>query len=202
MKPILSILICTLTARRTQREELERHLTAQVQRLKAEKLVEIIHYEDEGQLATGAKRNALLDQAQGLYVVFIDDDDWVADSYVGEILFGRMEYLNEHGGENNPDCISIDGWMTTDGRDRKEWRQSIKYDYVAVMENGKEVYLRHPNHITPILREHALKARFPEISNHEDYQYAVAVRPHLKTEARVPKPLYHYRYARSNKTYH
>lgn len=201
MKPILSILICTLTARRTQREELERHLTAQVQRIKAEKLVEIIHYEDEGQLATGAKRNALLDQAEGLYVVFIDDDDWVVDSYVAEILQAHYDFA--HDWENLvPDCISIDGWMTTDGRDRKEWRQSIEYDYVAVMENGKEVYLRHPNHITPILREHALKARFPEISNHEDYQYAVAVRPFLKTEARVPKPLYHYRYARSNKTYH
>ena len=39
-----------------------------------------------GGLSTGAKRNDLLNQAKGRYVVFIDADDLIAENYVEEIL--------------------------------------------------------------------------------------------------------------------
>lgn len=183
----LSILICTLESRRSTFEALEAHLLGQCRN----RPVEVLHERDSGQISTGAKRNKLLERAAGDYVVFVDDDDWVTDDYTSSILRAI----------DGSDAISIDGWMTTDGADERSWRISIHYPWAAVNENGREVYLRYPNHITPVRREHALAAGFPDKSNFEDKAYADALRPLLKSEVRVGKKLYHYRYSTKNKSY-
>lgn len=48
--------------------------------------VELIALMDNRRRTVGAKRNALLDMAQGEYVSFIDDDDMVAENYVDKLV--------------------------------------------------------------------------------------------------------------------
>lgn len=142
---------------------------------------------NDGPECTGHKRNQLLQQAQGVYTVFIDDDDEVSLSYIPEILKAAAQGC---------DAIAIQGYMTTNGTKHISWRISKDYPYVAVFEDGKEVYLRFNNHISPIKREIAVQFKFPEISNGEDYAWAKAIHDSgiIKTEAKTEGEIYHYKF--------
>lgn len=75
-----------------------------------------------------AARNWALDQAKGEYILFIDSDDWIADTLVEytvktaiiqEADIVMYSYLRIHTGEEQPDVmphapISFDDMMTTD----------------------------------------------------------------------------------------
>jgi glycosyltransferase involved in cell wall biosynthesis len=153
-------------------------------------LVEVVWVADDKKISTGAKRNYLLKQAQGEYVVFIDDDDWVPEYYVKEILLAAR---------SGADCLAINGTMTTDGEQEVKWRISKDYNNEEVKEGGEIVLLRKTNHITAVKRELALAAGFPDKSNAEDKHYSDRLK--LKTEFTVSKPMYHYRFSTKNKQY-
>jgi glycosyltransferase involved in cell wall biosynthesis len=148
----------------------------------------LLQYTDEMEILTdngmdcniGAKRNRMLQSAKGEYVVFVDDDDLVTPDYVSKIFSGM-----------GADCIGISGIMTVDGRDMKQWHISKQYGSWRE-ENG--VYLRTPNHISPVRREIALRVGFPEIEHGEDYAYSMGILPLLKTENIVKGNIYHYKY--------
>jgi glycosyltransferase involved in cell wall biosynthesis len=178
----LSILIPTMPKRSGLLKRLLAHLAPQ-----RTSEVEILTYSDDGRVTTGRKRNDLMKQAQGEYIVYLDDDDMVADTYIPDIL---------NAAKSKPDCITFRGWMETDGANRKEFRLSINYPYTAVWENGNEVYLRYPNHITPIKRSIALQVPFPNVTMGEDYAWATEIhkRKLLTTEVHINKPLYFYLY--------
>jgi glycosyltransferase involved in cell wall biosynthesis len=145
--------------------------------------VEIWH-DDSIDITTGKKRNILLQKSEGKYVVFIDDDDLVSDRYV-ELI---MDCLNTN---KEVDCVGINGVISFDGKDEKKW--FISKDYGKWFEN-QQGYYRTPNHITPIKRNIAINVMFPEVTHGEDYVYSMGVLPHLKTEAIIDCPLYHYRF--------
>jgi glycosyltransferase involved in cell wall biosynthesis len=69
-------------------------------------------------LTTGAKRNALLEMSRGKFIVFVDDDDDVSDDYVEKIFFTILKHPYI-------DCIGIEGIITTDGEQQKDWIISI-----------------------------------------------------------------------------
>jgi glycosyltransferase involved in cell wall biosynthesis len=179
---ILSILIPTLNKRRgllaVLMKELNRQRTDEV---------EILTYADDGAVTTGRKRNDLIKQAQGQYVVFIDDDDMVAPTYIADIL---------QAAKKQPDCITFRGWMETDRQCRTEFRLSINYPYATGIHNGEQIYFRYPNHITPIRRTIALNVLFPNVTIGEDYMWATAIHKAglLKTEVHIKKQLYFYQY--------
>ncbi len=50
--------------------------------------VEILWFADDGTLTSGTKRNHLTREAQGEYVAFVDDDDFVSTCYIEELLKG------------------------------------------------------------------------------------------------------------------
>lgn len=149
--------------------------------------VEILTDIDNGEVTTGKKRNNLIKRAKGEYVVFVDDDDELSPEYIPEILKAAQQ---------KPDCIVFSGWMTTDGVNRKDFHLSIHHPYTAVTRNGKEEYLRYPNHITPIKREIALQVDFPNKKIGEDYAWATQIHESklLKTEVKIHKYLYHYKF--------
>lgn len=134
----------------------------------------------------GIKRNALLKRAKGEYVVFIDDDDEVSPDYINLILIAI---------KFNPDCIGINGSITTNGLNSMKWYISMFYKRWFT---NKGIYYRTPNHISPVKRELALQAMFPEISHAEDYEYSMRLLPLLKTEYIISEPIYTYKYI-SNK---
>jgi len=149
--------------------------------------VEVLTDIDNGELTTGKKRNNLIQRAKGQYVVFVDDDDEVSATYVADII---------QAASTNPDCIVFSGWMTTNGICRRDFHLSIHHPYTAVTRNGKEEYLRYPNHITPILRSIVASVPFPNQTIGEDYIWATAIHDKglLKKEVRIHKFLYHYKY--------
>lgn len=189
---ILSILIPTMASRKPFLEELMADLRKQIDSLPKEHgEVEIIIDQSEPPITTGHKRNNLLEMAKGKYVWFIDDDD---------ILFpGGLRRVVE-GMQFGVDVIGIDGVMTTNGTNLRGWEIRLGHPYSAITKHGKEYYLRFPNHITPILREHAIKVKFEDLTIFEDYKYATALKNLgcLQTQYIVDHPVYHYRH-RTNK---
>jgi glycosyltransferase involved in cell wall biosynthesis len=171
----LSILIATMPSRRLQLAGLIQLLGRQY----TGNEVEIIT-DPSMQYNIGAKRNKLLQRAIGEYIVFIDDDDLVSPKYISSIL-------NAMGS----DCIGVSGTITTNGRNERQWH--ISKDYGKWYERNS-IYYRTPNHISPVRRELALQAGFPEIAYGEDYEYSIRLLPLLKTENIIKGNLYFYRW--------
>jgi hypothetical protein len=187
---ILSIVICSLPSRIQKLHELISILNPQLEA--AGGLVGFYVLMDNKQMTTGEKRNWLLRIAKSKYVVFIDDDDWVPDYYISEMLKACG---------SDADCIAINGWMTTDGDRKICWRLSKDNENKTIHENGEPVYLRKTNHITAVKLEYALMAGFPEKSNAEDKAYSEALNQFLKTEVKIDLDMYHYKYSSHNKEY-
>lgn len=173
----LSILIATMPVRRLRFVALTGMLKNQCLGLP----VEIIS--DSSMLYNiGTKRNNLLKSAKGEYITFVDDDDLISPAYVEKILAAC---------EKGADCIGISGCITFNGGNLKKWHISKEYGRWYEKDN---VYYRTPNHISPVRRELALKAGFPEIAFGEDAEYSKRLLPMLKTETIIEGNLYHYKY--------
>lgn len=181
----LSILIPTLPDRVHFLNELTCNLNIQIS--KCDEEVEIITDWRGRGITTGEKRNALLARSTGQYVWFVDDDDEILPDALKNILNASKKY---------PDVIGINGFMTTDGKDRVDWEIRLGHPYGVTIKDGKDYYLRHPNHITPMKRIYASSIKFPHITMSEDYQWAIALKESglLKTQEIIEEPIYHYRF--------
>lgn len=144
--------------------------------------VEIIVDGRDETVTTGVKRNSLLERATKKYVWFIDDDDMILPGAIAAI-FKAMK--------SDPDCMAINGIMTTDGNEGEPffiYRDCPEYKTV----DG--IYHRFTNHITPIRAEIAKQIKFENLTYHDDYKWAVALKESglLKTEMEIVTPIYHY----------
>lgn len=183
MNEILSILIPTLRSRADKYNAINEKLLNQLHQLK--KYAGAIYtITDDGEQAIGHKRNELLKMAKGKFIVFVDDDDDISDDYV-ELIVKAIE--------ENPDidCIGIQGTITFDGKNERQWY--ISKDYGRWYEENN-VYYRTPNHISPVKRELALQIMFPEINFGEDSDYSHRLLPLLKSEVKIEKNIYLYKY--------
>lgn len=190
-EPVLSILICTLPDRSAMLGVLLLELQRQI-REEAPDVVEIL-FERHPTDNTGMKRNRLLEEAIGKYIIFVDDDDWIAPTYISEILSAA---------NNDTDCISINGIYTEDGANPVMWRMGKDYPNETADESGVPVFIRAFNHIGAAKRGLALMARFPDNTGHgEDKQYSENIKPWLKTETRIENPIYFYRFKNGYKEY-
>lgn len=192
---ILSILIPTVPERKNLLNELIKEINFQINSEGLNKEIEIcINDIPKGQITTGEKRNILLSWAVGEYVWFIDDDDWIYPGAI-KIIYEALK--------NKPDCLAINGIISFDGNNSKKWYIAINNPYCADWSTGTEIYLRYPNHITPMKREYAVIVGFPSQSNFEDKAFADRLKELnlLKTEIKIDQPIYHYRYSSQNKLY-
>lgn len=190
MQPVLSILICSLYKRAGMLAELLRTLYEQIEALGAEDKVEVLVEADNGEESTGAKRNTLMEQATGIYAVYVDDDDEVSPWYVEEILKAA---------ELDCDAMAINGIITTDSVDEKQWFISKDNQYKASFDaNGKEYYERYQNHISPIKRSISAQFKFLDIFFGEDFEWSTRIKNSglIRTEVKIEKPLYHYKFVR------
>jgi hypothetical protein len=176
----LSILICTMPERGEMFRALHSKVSQQIEKIKTNE-VEIISNDQMG-ITTGQKRNILISQSIGDFIVFIDDDDDVYEYYVEEIL----KTINEN---PNADCIGINGVISFNGQNHQKW--FISKNFNSWYENAG-VYYRTPNHISPIKKTIAQHIGFPNTHHGEDFAYSMGVLPHLHSEATIQKPLYHY----------
>jgi hypothetical protein len=177
--PLLSILIPTVPSRAAMLEGLLSELRRQIA---GRDEIEIRTYLDDGSVKVGAKRNRLVDEARGRYVTFVDDDDMVVPEYVDELLTAAAQ---------GADCITFDGEMTTDG----QWPKLFRFKLGLQDRTLPWGYERRPNHICAIRRDLAQKVRFPEVNFGEDSSWAGKLQALLRSEARIDKVLYHYRFS-------
>lgn len=179
---LLSILICSTTARRASFNRLVGHLRAQMRAWPRQ--VELVVDIDDGEKTIGQKRNGLLERAVGTYVAFVDDDDWVSHDYVDRIVTALID--------NEADCVSLEGIITTDGENPERFTHSIEHDH---WYSASGVHFRSINHLNAVRRSIALKVGFPSKNFGEDHDYSRALRPFLKSEANTGNsPLYYYWY--------
>lgn len=182
MEPLLSILICSLTARDASLQRLLGILTPQCDG----QPVEIVIEKDEGQLSIGQKRQRLLECAKGKYVAFVDDDDAVSNDYVDDITWAlRCCPTATH--------CSLRGYLLQEGHKRRVFEHSNRHTAWS-FTNG--VFLRPPNHVNAIRRDLALQAGFEAKSWGEDRSYSEKlVELDLMThEAWIEPILYYYYY--------
>lgn len=189
---ILSILICSLEDRKQQLSVLLEAIRGQITVCAAGEIVEVIAHVDERQITTGAKRNGLLQLATGKYSVFVDDDDELSPHYVEEILEAAKQ---------DADCITFNGYMTTNGAQRVPFNIALNNPYKQDFVNMHAIYLRFPNHICPIKHDIAIQVPFEDRTFGEDYAWANEIRNRglLKTEVKINKDLYHYRFMTNKK---
>ena len=175
----LSILICTVHSRTTT------YLPKILDKLlpQATKDVEVIWLGDNKRRSVGKKRNDLLRLAQGEYVVFVDDDDMVTDDYVVTLLMGTA---------SKADVINFQVMCSVNGGEYKPVYYNAEY---RMNKNFSDRYERLPNHIMCIKRDLAIKAGFPEKNMGEDDDFAKNLRPLLKTQSFIDKPLYYYTFS-------
>lgn len=148
----------------------------------------------------GKKRNDLLQAATGDYVCFFDDDDTPTEHYIPTLREGI---------KSNPDCISLRGIMTTNGKNPEIFEHSIKHKEYATnpdaalnspswveMMGGKIKYIRYPNHLNLIRSSIAKQFKFREINHGEDTDWATQIFNSglLKTEYYHSNIIYNYLY--------
>ncbi len=179
-----SILICTLQARETAFQQLFKKLENQIKQANLQDKVEIIYFSDNRENSIGYKRNKLLQKSQGKYTCFIDDDDNINENYI-QIIYEKLQ--------ENPDCVSLKGIITFDGKNPCPFTHSLTYDHWFKDNNG---YYRPPNHLNPIKRDIAIQFIFPETNWHEDrhWSHALVRSGLLKKEVTIEEPLYFYNY--------
>ncbi len=184
--PILwSILICTIEEREESYEKLCTKLKNQIDKLGLKDHIEILSCKDKkNEHSIGHKRNKLIEESNGKYVQFIDDDDDIHDNFIQMI----HEKLQQH-----PDCVSLTGIITTNGTNAKTFIHSLAYNKYFEHNN---TYFRPPNHLNPIKRSVAVQFNFPEKNFGEDTDWAMAIARSglLKTEEVINTPYYFYLY--------
>lgn len=193
----LSILICTVPARRELVERLLRDLWGQVLSRhlriyqRSPRMFEIL-VDDRVEPTVGEKRQSLLEKAHGHYTAFIDDDDGVAHDYI-ERLYKVLVDLTA---PLTADCTSLVGVITENGGRPATFKHSIKYDGWYTKDG---VHYRTPNHLNAIRRDLALQVGFLPKNVGEDHDFSQRLRPLIKNEVSTgDKPLYYYWYNATN----
>ena len=179
-----SILICTLESRKELFDKLHSHLLKQINDNNF-KDVEILYFSDNKDYPVGIKRNTLIDQANGDYVSFIDDDDEVSDNYV-KLIHDAIQ-------DREVDCVGIKGLLVSEILGTKEFIHSLKY--TSYFEDWN-YYYRPPNHLNPIKKEKIQDIRFPYTNCGEDTNWAMQVCGSgvLKEETFINEILYYYNF--------
>lgn len=186
MTPLLSILIPTLPERYELFQQLISELREQINTAEQEYgkgCVELIYFGDNCQRTIGKKRNELRKLAQGKYIVMIDDDDMIYPDYVEQIM---QAIINNKG----VDCICFNVWITHNGGKGKRVCYSKDYDNETI----GHTYHRRPNHLMVVKRTVSNKVKFEDVKRGEDTRYSNELVKHIKTEVRIDKVLYHYKF--------
>lgn len=157
--------------------------------------MQVVSLKDNRKLSIGEKRNKLLEMATGLYTVFIDDDDWIAPTYIKSVLDAL---------ERRPDVVGIIGQLTiiTNGKPNPQ-----KQFFYHTLDNrnyrkSNRGFERPPNHLNPMRRDVAATFSFEKKNWQEDKDWAMEIcrEQILKTEVFIPHVIYFYDYV-PNKNY-
>lgn len=178
----LSLLIPTLPDRKHLLERLVYNLEWQIENCSNPNEVEILPFEDNGELSTGIKSNILMMRATGEAVARVDDDDMINDCYVQKgIDFAK----------SGKDCASLIGLYFLNGVYDRPFLHSIKY---KEWSQDEKYYYRTINHLNFVRRDLVKDILYPDKTVGEDHSWSKKIRESgvLKTEFQVKETLYLY----------
>lgn len=181
--PKLSIMILTQPSRATFLARLLARLRPQIADY-PDVAIDIRIF-DRG-LSLGANREAMRQAARGRYLVFIDDDDLIAEDYIAKI-YPLLDGVDQ---------IGFQVQCYIDGQPLSKTYHSLKYPCWTSDKNG---HYRDISHINPMRRELALKVPM-EGGTGEDSRWSDAMRELkiVKTEHYIDLIMYFY-YFRNSK---
>lgn len=179
MQPKWSILIATVGERADRFQRLLDALMPQVR--KHQGRIEVVAYWNNFERPLGEIRQALVEDAKGEYISFIDDDDMVPEYYCDKVM----------------DALKLDvdyvGWqmqLFNNGERAKPTYHSLSYPTWSEDELG---YYRNISHLNPIKKSLALKESFivqPGLP--EDFSWAHRMTEHVCTESYINQEMYFY----------
>ena len=115
----LSILILSTHTRRNTFLPISLNMVyGQLEKSKYKENVEILYLVDNKIMTVGEKRNKLKSIASGEYIVFVDDDDRIADTYIDDIVEATL---------SSPDVISFNFELCKNNTKKHLVLFSIKY---------------------------------------------------------------------------
>jgi len=176
----LSILICSVEndERQESLNKLIHELNNQICSNYADNIVEILVEKDNGTMSVGTKRNVLIDKANGEYICFIDDDDFIAENYLNLILQNLTKDIL---------IIRID--HIVNGVKYKEIQPSL---YIDNIETNEVIFRTNHLHLCPHLKIKASWVKFQEISFAEDLDYSQRLIQHINNYDTITEAIYIY----------
>ena len=177
---ILSILTPAVPSRMAQLAKLCDELARQI----GGQAVEHLALLDNKRRTVGEKRDALLRAARGAYVAFLDDDDWIAQDYVAELVKAAKE---------RPDVITFNQHCIVNAT---QFEVQFKLGNPNEAPTGAGTIKRNAWHVCPWKRTLAIQSRFPASNYGEDWAFAapLCAIPGLR-EVHIPKVLHYYRHS-------
>ncbi len=182
---LLSILTPTIPSRFEKMKALSDSIQAQIGELPVEHLV----FSDNKKRSIGMKREALMQIANGSYISFCDDDDFVHPIYCAELVAAIR---------SNPevDVVSFDQNAVLDG---KKFTVSFglgnKNEQAQIGPDDQFYNIqRQPFHVCAWRASLAKKYHFENTGENEDWLWVQQLLAEAKTEIHIPKILHTYRY--------
>lgn len=101
--------------------------------------------------------------------------------------------------DQNPDCVTFNGWISTNGKQEKDFVIKLGERY----EERNNVYYRFPNHLCPMRTNLVRRIQFPHVTVAEDYAWAKTINDKkiLKTSVHIEDKLYHYVFMTNKPSY-
>jgi len=183
MDIILTIAIPSIESRKIKFWSLHDTIENQITASGLQKEVELIYFIDNKEISIGAKRQKLIDLAKGKYLVMIDDDDTVDRYYVPEVVAACRMDADTVGYYEQ---IHHSRKLSVITNRAKEWSEQPAF--------GAD-FVRTPFFKNPIKTELCRQVGCKDMRFGEDKDFAVRIKPLIKTEYFLDKIMYHYRYA-------
>ena len=184
---ILSILIPSIT------ERIESHLIPLVMKLEGQikegshiGSVEILSFTDNCQRSIGAKRQALLNLAQGVFIAFIDDDDDISDNYI-ENFFRAYSFATQW-----TDVITFNQHVYIDGTYYANRFEFGKEGNDPIDQEGG--CIRPPWHVCFWRRDIVKHCTFPDSNYGEDWAWAEQANKKAKSSYHIDAFMHTYHY--------
>lgn len=143
----------------------------------------------DGGLSIGKKREALVQQAQGQYLCFLDDDESVSPNYV--------ETLMRLCSQGNDICtfraiVKMETfWSLLDMRLIYKFNDQISPDYTV---------RRPPWHVCPMKSHFAKMFQFKDINAAEDFEWMEKVLVRCTTESHTDKVIFQYNHKQESQS--
>lgn len=197
--PLWSILIPTLISREDKFLALLNRLLPQTDQVAFP--VEVVALQNFGQKSLAAYRQQLLQDARGMYISFIDDDDEVAGDFVLAIGSALAQQPDVVGFKQL--CTGLDAQLTVITLRHGDWHAGA----APVPTADGLAYFRTYSHVCPLRAEVAKQASFlanGALRTGEDWAFVQQVVPLLHErgdrEVFIDRVLYHYRWSAADST--